>query len=154
MIPRREGAGTVSPWSARASAIARTRSSRRQNRLRDTGRPTACHSHIRLVNPPGPIRLPHLAAKPLIQNRRIALDPARNCDIVNREISLRHDLLQVAICERVSQIPSNAQQYDHVFKMPPAEKCRPSSGHDTPYQISSTAFATEPFKWIFTHSED
>ena len=28
--------------------------------------------------------------------------------------------------------------------MPPAEQCRPFSGHDPPYQISSTPFATEP----------
>ena len=86
----------------------------------------------------------HLAASPLIQNRRIALDPAPDRDMVNREIPLGHDLLQVAICERVSQIPANAQQYDHVFDMPSAEQCRPFLGHDTPYQISSIAFATEP----------
>src|SRR5437868_13980087 len=28
--------------------------------------------------------------------------------------------------------------------MPPAEQCWPSSSHDTPYQISSPTFATEP----------
>jgi hypothetical protein len=28
--------------------------------------------------------------------------------------------------------------------MPSAEQCRPFLGHDTPYQISSIAFATEP----------
>jgi hypothetical protein len=29
--------------------------------------------------------------------------------------------------------------------MPRAEQCWPSSGHDTPYQIRSTPFATEPY---------
>jgi hypothetical protein len=68
--------------------------------------------------------------------------------MVHGEVPLRHDLFQVAICERVSQIPANAQQYDHVFEMPPAEQCRPLSGHDTPYQIRSIAFATEPFRQL------
>jgi hypothetical protein len=64
--------------------------------------------------------------------------------MVNGEVPLRHDLLQVAIRERVSQIPTTAQEDDHVLEMPPAEQGWPFSGHDTPYQVSSSAFATEP----------
>jgi hypothetical protein len=45
---------------------------------------------------------------------------------------------------RLSQIPSYSQEDNHLFKMPPAELCWPSSRHDSPYQISSHAFATEP----------
>ena len=55
------------------------------------------------------------------------------------------NLLQVTIHEGVSELPANTQEDDHVFEMPPTEQCRPFSGHDTPYQISSIAFATEPF---------
>jgi hypothetical protein len=37
-----------------------------------------------------------------------------------------------------SQVPANAEEEDdHVFEMPSAEHCRPSSGRDKPYQISS-----------------
>jgi hypothetical protein len=89
--------------------------------------------------------VPHLAADSLIKNRRLALDPAPDGDVVNGEVPLGPDLLQIAVGERVSQIPTNAKEDDHVFEMPPAEQCWPSSGHDTPYQINSTAFATEPF---------
>lgn len=39
--------------------------------------------------------------------------------------ALRHDLLEVAIGERVSQVPANAEQDDHVFEVPPAEQCWP-----------------------------
>jgi uncharacterized protein YegP (UPF0339 family) len=67
----------------------------------------------------GPIGTAYLAANPLIQYRRIALDPAPDRDVVNREVTL-------------------GQEDDHVFELPPAEQCWPSSGHDTPYQISST----------------
>ena len=93
----------------------------------------------------------HLAANSLILNRRIALNPSPYRDMVNGEVPFRHDLLQIAICERVSQVPPNAQEDDHVFKMSSAEECWPFSGHDTPYQITSTAFATEP---IFIASAD
>ena len=72
------------------------------------------------------------------------LDPAPDGDVVNGEPTFRHHLLQIAICERVSKVPPNAQEDDHVFKMSSAEECWPFSGHDTPYQITSTAFATEP----------
>src|SRR5262245_23204327 len=96
------------------------------------------------VDPPGPIARAHLAADPLIQNRRIALDPAPDRDVVNSQVPLRHNLLQVAIRERVSQVPANAQEDDHILEVPPAEQRRPFSGHDIPYQSSSIAFATEP----------
>jgi hypothetical protein len=38
----------------------------------------------------------------------------------------------------------NAQEDNHIFEMPPAEQCRSFSVHNTPYQTSSSAFATEP----------
>jgi hypothetical protein len=63
--------------------------------------------------------------------------------VVNAEVPLRHDLLKVTIREGVSEVPTDAQEDDHVFEMPPAEQCRPFSGHDMPYQISSIASATE-----------
>jgi Holliday junction resolvase len=72
------------------------------------------------------------------------LDPAPDGDVVNGEPTFRHHLLQIAVCERVSKVPPNAQEDDHVFKMSSAEECWPFSGHDTPYQITATAFATEP----------
>jgi len=65
------------------------------------------------------------------------LDPPPDRDVVNRKAALRHDLLQIAVREGVSQVPPNAQEDDHVFEMPPAEQYRPSSGHVPPYQISS-----------------
>ncbi len=64
--------------------------------------------------------------------------------MVDGEAPLCHDFLQVTIRERISQVPTNTQDNDHVFEMSPAEQCRPFSGHAIPYQISSIAFATEP----------
>jgi hypothetical protein len=64
---------------------------------------------------------------------------------VDGETSLRHNLLQITIRERMSQVPTNTQEDDHTFEMPPAEQCLPFSGHNAPCQISSIALATEPF---------
>jgi hypothetical protein len=70
-------------------------------------------------------------AKPLIQKRRVMLDPPPDRDVIHGQAALRHDLLQVAIGKRISQVPANAQEDNHIFEMPPAEQCRPSSVHDT-----------------------
>ena len=66
-------------------------------------------------------------------------------DVVNREVPLGHDLHQIAVREGISQVPANAQDDDHVFEMPPAEQCCPSSGHDTPYQIRSNRICNRTF---------
>jgi len=51
--------------------------------------PEEAFSSAGIPNPPGPIVSAHLAANPLLQNRRVALDPAPDRDVVNREIPLR-----------------------------------------------------------------
>jgi len=44
--------------------------------------------------------------------------------MVDGEIPLHHDLLlQIPVRDRISQAPSNAQQNDHIFEMPPEEQC-------------------------------
>jgi hypothetical protein len=62
------------------------------------------------------------------------VDAAPDRDMVNGEAPLGHHLLQVAIGERVSQVPPDAQEDDHVFEMPSAEQRWLFSGHDLPYQ--------------------
>ena len=70
-----------------------------------------------------------LAANPLIQHRRVSLDPGPDRDMVQGQAPLRHDLFQIAVREGIPQVPANAQKDDDVFKMPPAEQCWPSSSH-------------------------
>src|SRR5262245_47849369 len=70
-----------------------------------------------------------LTPNPLIQHWRITLNPTPDRDMIDGEASLRHDLLQVAVCQGIAQIPPNAQENNYVFKMPTAEQCWPSSGH-------------------------
>src|SRR5262249_41018098 len=37
--------------------------------------------------------------------------------------------------DRLAQIPSNAEEDDHIFELSPTEQCWPSSRHDPPTQI-------------------
>jgi len=62
-------------------------------------------------------------AKTLIQNRRIVLKPTPDRDMIQGQPTLRHDFFQVAVDERVPQIPANANQDDHIFEVPPQEQC-------------------------------
>jgi hypothetical protein len=62
--------------------------------------------------------------------------------MVDRKTAFRHDLLQMAIGERLPQIPANAEQ-DRVFEVPPAEQCWPFSDQ-TPYQIRSARLQHNP----------
>src|SRR6266705_7184882 len=88
--------------------------------------------------------MPNLAAKPLIQNRSIVLDPAPDRDVVHRQVPLRHQLLQISVAERVAQIPANAQKDDHVLEMSSPEQHRPILGHRITLPNPSARFATDP----------
>jgi len=63
----------------------------------------------------------------LIQNWRIALDPAPDRDAVNGEVPPGFDLLEIA---SVSEYRRGQRMHkrDHIFEMPPAEQCQPSFG--------------------------
>lgn len=67
--------------------------------------------------------------KPLIQNGRITLHPTPYGDVIYREPTLRHDLLQIAVAERVSQIPPDAQNDNHILEVAPTEQGRTILGH-------------------------
>ena len=108
-------------------------------------RPPTCHLYIRFVHAPRPVAMAHLAANALIQNRRIPLDPAPDGHMVHGEVPLRHDFLQIAIGERISQVPANAQQDDQIFEMPSTEQCRPPSGHDIPIRSALPRLQQNPF---------
>ena len=66
--------------------------------------------------------MPDLTAKPLIQNGSIMLDPAPNGYVVQGQAPFRHPLFQVAVAERVPQIPLDAQNDNHVLEVSPPEQ--------------------------------
>ena len=79
--------------------------------------------------------MPDLTTKPLIQNGRIVLDPAPYGDVVHQQAAFHHHLFQVAVAERVAQVPSNAQDDDHVLEVSPSEQRRAVLAHASRYQM-------------------
>src|SRR5712671_5236917 len=84
--------------------------------------------------------MPDLTTKPLIQNGRIVLDPAPYGDVVHQQAAFHHYLFQVAVAERVAQIPPNAQDDDHVLEVSPSEQRRAVLAHASRYQICLRVF--------------
>ena len=89
--------------------------------------------------------MPDLTTKPLIQNGRIVLDPAPYGDVVHQQAAFHHHLFQVAVAERVAQIPPNAQDDDHVLEVSPSEQRRAVLAHASPYQICLRVFCNRSF---------
>src|SRR5580704_12252631 len=49
--------------------------------------------------------------------------------MIHAEIPFRHYLLQIAVAERIAQVPSDVQNDDSVFEMPSTEQRRSSAWH-------------------------
>src|SRR5712692_351053 len=92
-------------------------------------RPVAGNSDIGLIHTPGAIRMPTFATKPLIQNGRITLDPTPDGNVIHRQSTLRHHLLQISVAQRITQVPPDAKNDDHVLKVSPTEQRRPILAH-------------------------
>jgi len=79
------------------------------------------------------------------QNGGIVQNPARDRRMINRQPAFRHHLLEIAIAERVPEIPAHAQ-YDDVFsKMTATEQHRSALAHPLhPIKAATGRFATLP----------
>lgn len=90
-----------------------------------------------------------LAAKPLIQNGRIVLQPAPNGHVIYRQPAFRHHFFQVAVAKRVPQIPPHAQNDNHVLEVSSPEQCRAVLAHrstlpDLPFAFCNRSTFTPP----------
>src|SRR6266536_1694114 len=73
--------------------------------------------------------MPTFATKPLIQNGRITLDPTPDGNVIHRQSTLRHHLLQISVAQRITQVPPDAKNDDPVLKVSPTEQRRPILAH-------------------------
>jgi hypothetical protein len=73
--------------------------------------------------------MPEFAPKPLLQEGGIMLDPAPDGDVIHGQAALRHDLFQVAVAQRIPQIPPDAKHDNNVSKVSPPERRWSSSAH-------------------------
>jgi hypothetical protein len=118
----------------------------RKGVCKNARRQTGCCRVFEFIGGTTEVVVPDLTVNSFIQHGRVALDPAPDRDVVHCQAPLRHDLLKVAVCERIPQIPAKAQKDYSSSKCRPRNSAGRLPGTVTPYQISSIAFATEPLK--------
>jgi hypothetical protein len=64
--------------------------------------------------------------------------------VVDGQTALGHHLFQIPVAERVSQIPSHAENDHHVLEVSTTEQCRPILAHRVTVPDRRLGFATEP----------
>jgi hypothetical protein len=84
---------------------------------------------------------PHL----LIQNRGIPQGPASDGGVIHTQAAFGHHLFQVAVAQRVPQIPPHAEHNYLVLKMSPSEQDGPVLLHLVYLNSTVFLFATQPF---------
>jgi hypothetical protein len=96
--------------------------------------PFSRYANVSLVDPPGPIWMAPFPPQSLVQDRRITLYPTPNRDVIHRQTALHHHFFQVAVAQRVAQIPADAQNDDHVLEVPPSAQRWSLLAHESRYQ--------------------
>jgi hypothetical protein len=85
-------------------------------------RPGFSDFYIGLIDAPGVRGGFEVWPASFLQFRCIALDPTVDGGVIDVQTPLQHHFLQIAVTERVPQIPADAQQNDVGFEMTPFEQ--------------------------------
>ena len=80
--------------------------------------PGACHPDIGFVYPPGTVSRLQFPRAPLVEFRCIPLHPTPNGGVVCSQTSFTDKLLDIAIREGISQIPTDRTKNDRGFEVP------------------------------------
>ena len=75
------------------------------------------------------------------------LNPAPDSDVVHRKSALGHHLFQIAVAQRIPQVPPHAQNDDDVLKVSPSERWWSGPAHAITLPEALETFATDPF-WL------
>ena len=84
--------------------------------------PHLFYFHIGLIDAPGVIGCAEVRLASFLSFRSILLNPAIDRGMVHVQTPLPHHLFQVAIAERISQVPADAEQNEVGFVMTPFER--------------------------------
>src|SRR6516225_402591 len=76
------------------------------------------------------------------------LDPAPDGDMIHRNPALGHHLLQVAVAQRIPQVPPHAQNDDDIVKVSPSERRWSGPAHRITLPEVPEPFATDPYRLI------
>jgi hypothetical protein len=86
------------------------------------------------------------ATQPLIQEGRVMLDPAPDGDVVHCKSTLRHHFFQIAVAQRIPQVPPHAENDDDILKVSPSERRWSSPAHGITLPEAQEPFATIPIR--------
>jgi hypothetical protein len=75
--------------------------------------PAALHLHIGLVDPPRAIARTQVWTDPLLQFRRISLDPAEDRGVIHVYAPVSQHQLEVAVADREHEVPADCPE-DHL----------------------------------------
>jgi hypothetical protein len=65
--------------------------------------------------------MPHLGPDPLVQDGSVSEHPPSDGRMIDRQPTLPHHFFQIAVAERITQVPADAQYYDVVPEMTSTE---------------------------------
>src|ERR1017187_3172308 len=86
--------------------------------------PTALHSNICLIDPPGFVRRLEMTAQPLLQFGTVTLNPTPDRHVIHLQTAFGEQLFDIAERERVPKIPAHGTQNQLRRRLPPLEDCR------------------------------
>lgn len=62
-----------------------------------------------------------MPAQPLFDLRRVLLNPAIDCGVIDAHAALDHHLLEVAVADPIATVPAHRPKDNLAFKMTPLE---------------------------------
>ena len=83
--------------------------------------PLAADLHIGLIDPDRAAMGPPKSAQPLLDQRRVSDNPTIACGIIDREAAFVEHLFQIAIAERISQMPRDCLHDQPGLELPAFE---------------------------------
>lgn len=90
----------------------------------------AAHLDVRLVHPPGVVGGFEVGSAALLQFWCVVLDPAIDRGVIDLQPSFEHNLFQIAVAERIAQVPAHTQQNDVGLEMTPLERILALFAHE------------------------
>ena len=110
--------------------------------------PSALHSNICLIDPPGFVGRLELTAQPLFQFGTVTLHPTPDRRVIRLQTALGEQFFDIAQRQRVAEIPAHRAKNQLWRRLPPLEDCRSGCVLHGLFRLpaSPAKVATYPFK--------
>src|SRR5215472_5773982 len=109
--------------------------------------PTALHTNVGLIDPPGFVGRLEMTAQPLFQCGTVTLNPTPDRRVIRLQTTLSEQLFDIAQRERIPKIPAYGAKDQLRRRLPPLEDCRSACILHGLFTLPDTSakVATHPF---------